>query len=100
MEEEEVELRIRHSGTDWGAVHQDIVIEAKTPDVEGCSMKFYWRATGGEWTRIRMKSRGEKHSTRFGVTPEMQPEFEYYLKTSTCGSAKWPKRGYQTVTVD
>ena len=32
--------------------------------------------------------------------PLETPEFEYYLKTSSsCGSAKWPDSGYQTVTV-
>ncbi len=99
-DDDDVEVTITHDDpVSMLVVGDKLSISAKTPDVSDCRMRFYWRAGGGSWTKERMSTRGEKHTLSMTVSSDMSPEFEYYLKTSGCNSAKWPSSGYQTVKV-
>ncbi len=94
------DVSFEHDSLSMLMVGEKMSIAATTPDVDDCRVKFAWRPVGSSsWTKKYLKTKGEKHTLTLTVTAEMSPEFEYYLKSYDCGTAKWPKSGYQSVKV-
>jgi len=93
-------LQIVHEAPRRAMVGDNLTISCSTPAYFDCTVRMQWRVDDGSWSTLSLSRSGERHSTSMRLTGEHRGELKYYLKTSGCGSTRWPDgQGSGTVTV-